>query len=116
MTQISLAQRLAELAAQSVKTASGQAIAIGEAVMSGEYELVRVAEGPQVELPSEDKEVSSLVEAAVALAHERGEKLRALRRALEQGASESALLLAREVCGLKGVDDEASDRAASRIH
>ena len=100
MTKISLVQRLAELAAQSVKTASSQAIAIGEAVMSGEYELVRVSDAPKVELPSTEAEVERVLEAILTVGAQRGLLLDLLRAALIAGEQASALGLARELVGL----------------
>jgi len=110
--------KLAKLAAAGVRTVNSSALAIGDLVMSGQYELVKVADGPTVEPPIDDAAAESLYAAALEHAHARAEKLRALRLALEQNAKEPALLLARELCGLqqKGADDEAGNRAAPRIH
>ncbi len=96
-----LEERLAELAAQSLKTVNSSALEIGLQVLAGRYELVRVADAPTVELPTTEAEVESIVEAVLAAGVERRQLLDRLKAALLGGEQAQALMLARELCNLQ---------------
>jgi hypothetical protein len=108
-------RKLERLAAEQATQALAPAVEIGLLVLNGEYELIKVSDAAPSSV-DDTADVGNLVEAALAIAQERGEKVRALRTALQQDQCASALLLARELCGLQEDDNEARNPASSRIH
>ena len=89
---------------------------IGTLVLNGEYVLAEAATAPAPIPINSDSTAHSLVAAAKQIAERRAEKLRAMRTLLREQQNEEALMLARELCGLREDQDETSNRTHSRQH
>jgi len=102
-----------------VKLLHYAALEIGRLVLDGEYTLATLSEeveGSAVITVADDSTPSSLVAAAKQIADRRAAKLLAMRTFLKDNQNEEALVLARELCGLREDKDETSDRSNPRIN